>query len=312
MTPTRLRSIAIIAIIAAASGCGGGSADGSTTAPRGTDGPAGTTATTGASGETPPESAAPTSAASPATDAPLTEPTVVIVVEGTAVAGNSGGEGKNATQPLSESVRNQDGSCSGWEGPGDAGQWTQGLEVGAPVQLLDQQSGKPIGEGTITASSWADVDPDGNDQWNCTFAFKATMTGAHEAFKIKVADLQPWSARPDSATAGHYVASVDTKIEISRISSCTDHQAGEPIFEWQSVGQFWSDGLNSLCGNGLIVDKVQRPCRPPRIASEYIVAVRSADDPNVVYEDSSGLLVDVATLAPDTKVIVDVATGRPC
>ena len=31
-----------------------------------------------------------------------------------------------------------------------------------------------------------------------------------------------------------------------------------------------------------------------------------------VYEDADGLQVDPETLPPDTGVIVDIATGRPC
>ena len=243
---------------------------------------------------------------------PETVPTVTVDVTGTAVAGNSGGIGQGSTETLSESVRNDDGSCSGWKGPGDAGLWTQGLEVGAPVQILDPTTGEHIGDGSISSSSWADVDPTGHEQWNCTFVFKGAVSRATDSFKIKVADLQPWMARPDSTKPGQYVASVDTKIEISRISSCTSHEPGEAIFEWQAVGQFWADALQSLCGNGLVVAEIKRPCRPPPVASEYVIAVRSAADPTEVYEDASGLRVDVATLAPDTKVIVDVATGRPC
>lgn len=241
-----------------------------------------------------------------------TTPVVTIEIVGTAVAGNSGGEGEGATQTLSETVRNTDGTCSGWKGPGDAGLWTEGLEVGAPVQILDRETDAHIGDGKITASSWADVDPSNHEQWNCTFSFSGTVSHQVEAFKIKVADLAPWVTRPDPTKPGSFIASVDTQIELSRISNCTDREAGQPISEWQAVGQFWVDGLSTLCANGLVVEKIQRPCRPPNAGSEYITVVRSAADPNVIYEDAGGLRIDASTLAPDTKVIVDVATGRPC
>ena len=242
-----------------------------------------------------------------------TVPVVTIEVEGTAVGGNSGGVGREQTQTLSESIRNQDGTCSGWEGPGDGGLWTLGLEVGASVEILDRDSGEQIGEGRITASAWTDVDPSDDEQWDCTFVFKGTVSKAVDAIKIKVADLNPWLALPDPTNAGQYVASVDTKIEISRLDSCTSHEAGQPVFDWgRAVGEFWADGVGALCFNGLIVSEVKRVCRPPDVASEYVVAVRSADDPTVVYEDASGQLLDASTLPADTKVIVDVATGRPC
>jgi hypothetical protein len=317
MTKLHVGIVAAFAVTMMATACSG-SSDGNASP---TDESA---ATTGPNGSTNPDQTQPADTAIPQstpqnTDPQTTEatqvetvPTVTVDVTGTAVAGNSGGVGKEQTQTLSESIRNDDGSCSGWEGPGDAGQWTQGLEAGAPVQILDPDTGEHIGDGSVTSSSWADVDPTDEEQWNCTFVFEGTVSRSTDSFKIKVADLQPWVARPDSTSPGQYVASVDTKIELARVSSCTDHEPGESIFEWQAVGQFWVDGLQSVCGNGLVVDQINRPCRPPRVASEYVIAVRSAADPTVVYEDASGLLVDVATLAPDTTVIVDVATGRPC
>jgi hypothetical protein len=323
MTKLHVGIVAALAITVMTAGCGG-SSDGNASP---TDGPA---ATTGPNGTSNPDQTQPVDTNIPqstpqATDPETIEtaettdttpvetvPIVTVDVTGTAVAGNSGGVGKDQTQPVSETIRNDDGSCSGWEGPGDAGQWTQGLEVGAPVQILDPDTDEQIGDGSVTASSWADVDPTDNEQWNCTFVFEGTASRSADSFKIKIADLQPWVARPDSTNPGQFVASVDTQIELSRVSSCTDHEPGEEIFEWRAVGDFWLDGLQSVCSNGLVVDQIKRPCRPPSVASEYVIAVRSAADPNVVFEDASGLLVDVATLAPDTKVIVDVATGRPC
>ncbi len=316
MTKLHIGTVAAIVVTLMAASCGSTNNSGSpkaesaaTIGPNGTAGP----------GQTQPSETTVTQSTPLTTDAQTTAtaqvetvPTVTIDVTGTAVAGNSGGVGRGSTQTLSESIRNDDGSCSGWEGPGDAGPWTQGLEVGAPVQILDANTGEHIGDGTITSSSWADVDPTDHEEWNCSFVFKATVSRATDSLKIKVADLQPWAAHPDSTHPGQYVASVDTKIELARISSCTSHEPGEPIFEWQAVGQFWADGLQSLCSNGVVVDQIKRPCRPPDVASEYIIAVRSAADPSVVYEDAGGLRVDVSTLAPDTKVIVDVATGRPC
>jgi hypothetical protein len=320
MTKVRVGIVAAVAVAMMTAGCRG-SSDGSASP---TDEPA---ATTGPNVTSNPEDTQPTDTTIAQSTTQVTDPqpiettettpveTVPIVtvdVTGTAVAGNSGGVGRDQTQTLSETIRNDDGSCSGWEGPGDAGQWTQGLEVGAPVQIFDPDTDEQIGDGSVTSSSWADVDPSGNEQWNCTFVFDGTVSRSTDSFKIKVADLQPWLAHPDSTKPGQFVASVDTQIELSRVSSCTDQEPGEAIFEWQAVGSFWVDGLQSVCGNGLVVDQIKRPCRPPNVASEYIIAVRSAADPNVVFEDASGLLVDVATLAPDTKVIVDVATGRPC
>jgi hypothetical protein len=43
-----------------------------------------------------------------------------------------------------------------------------------------------------------------------------------------------------------------------------------------------------------------------------VISVVRFDDQSVVLEDSTGLLVDPATLAPGTPVVVRIATGRPC
>lgn len=320
MTKLHVGIVAALAVTMMAAACGG-STNGSasptdeaavTIGPNDTSNPDQTQLTDTTIPQSTPQSTDPQTTETTETTQVETVPTVTVDVTGTAVAGNSGGVGRDDTQTLSESIRNDDGSCSGWEGPGDAGQWTQGLEVGAPVQILDPDTDEHIGDGSVTSSSWADVDPSNQEQWNCTFVFEGTASRATDSLKVKVADLQPWVARPDSTNPGQYVASVDTQIELTRVSSCTDHEPGEEIFEWQAVGSFWVDGLQSVCGNGLVVDQINRPCRPPTVASEYVISVRSAADPTVVYEDASGLLVDVATLAPDTTVIVDVATGRPC
>jgi hypothetical protein len=316
MRTSHVGTIATFAIVMLVGACSESTNDGAapadeteaTSGPNDTTSPGESTTSTDATQSTPQNTDTPSDETVPEE----TVPQVTVDVTGTAVSGNSGGVGRDQTNTLSETVRNEDGSCSGWEGPGDGGKWTQGLENGASVQILDRDTDEQIGDGSITSSAWADVDPGDREQWNCTFVFEGTVSRDVESFKIKVADLQPWVTRPDPTRTGEFVASVDTEIEISRISSCTDHEPGEPIFEWEVVGQFWADGLGSLCSNGLVIDQVNRACRPSTVASEYIMAVRSATDPNVVYEDASGLLVDVDTLQPDTKVVVDVATGRPC
>ena len=314
MSTKRARTVGVAVLIMTVGACGGSDQDGaapasetaSTVQPTDT----GSLVETSVSLDTvsPDNSSVPPDPTS--TEATL--PVVTIEVVGTAVGGNSGGVGQKNTDTLSETIRNDDGSCSGWDGPGDAGRWTQGLENGAPVIIFDRDTDEVIGDGSITSSSWADVDPSNQEQWNCTFAFTAVVSKDVEAFKIKVADLQPWLAVSDSTDPGKYVASVDTKIELSRVSACTDREPGLPISEWHAVGQFWANGFSTLCSNGLVVAKIQRTCRPPNAASEYVTRVLDANDPSVVYEDASGLRVDPDSLLPDTNVIVEVVTGRPC
>jgi hypothetical protein len=86
------------------------------------------------------------------------------------------------------------------------------------------------------------------------------------------------------------------------------------VGDWSSVGQYWNNGVSSICSAGLVVadGSIKRPCRPHGIASDHVVSVVDATDPSVVYEDVNGLQVDPATLTPGTGVIVNVASGIPC
>jgi hypothetical protein len=244
------------------------------------------------------------------TAAPTTIPIVTSTVVGVAVAGNSGGVGADSTDSFSEAVRNEDGTCSGWAGRGVTPPWTQGLESGAHFFILARDSGTILGEGTLGTSSFENVGTE-REQWNCSFPFEATIDGNPEEFMIKVGDLDPWLVRRDPTNPDRFVTSVNTVPRIDMIPACTATEP-VPISVWSSVGLFWSDGLNAVCGAGLTVANLERPCRGPNEGSDHVVKVVDAADPNIVYEDARGLQVDVATLAPGTQVIVLVATGRPC
>lgn len=248
----------------------------------------------------------------PATTAPPdTLPVVTSTINGTAVAGNSGGVGADQTDSFSEAVRNEDGTCSGWDGPGgDA--WTAGLEVGAPVRILDGTTNQEIGTGSVVSSSFTDVDPGDREQWVCTFAFSATVTGAPTVFQVGVANLAPWVARADPTRPGEFVASVNTVADPAFFTHCTDDDFGVEVTAWSAAGLYWSDGISSVCSNGLHIEALDRPCRPRDVGSDHVISVVRFDDPSVVLEDTSGLLVDPATLEPGTPVVVRIATGRPC
>lgn len=251
-------------------------------------------------------------AGGPAEPGEASLPASTITVVGTAVGGNSGGEGEGSTNSFSEVVRESDGSCRGWAGPGDAGAWTTGLQEGAPVTYLARETNDVLGTGTLGPGRAVAVDTNGVERWMCTFDFTAELTGAPETFRIKVADLDPWVARPDASRPGAFVASVNTEASFAGFAECTDEDFGDAIFDFSVVGQYWSDGIPSVCFAGFDVVGIDRPCRPPTIASDHIIAVIDAEDPSIVYENESGVQVDLATLAPGTKAIVVVATGRPC
>ena len=271
--------------------------------------PTGTASATTSGGATTTPTTAPTTAASTTSPPQSTFATVTSDVVGTAVGGNSGGEGVGQTNTFSETIRNPDGTCSGWDGPGGA--WTQGLESGAAVVFLDADTDVQIGTGQLGTSSWSDVDPSGNEQWNCTFPFSGTVDGTPSRFRMKVADLAPWTLRADPTAPGAFVASVNTVVQVDVFGECSDPPQFTEVGQWSAVGEYWSNGIPSLCNSGLAVVDVERPCRPEGVGSDYIVAVTSAADGTVI-EDRGGLHVQPAELAPLTPVVVHVATGRPC
>jgi hypothetical protein len=234
---------------------------------------------------------------------------VTTTVIGTAVGGSSGGIGPGETNTFSEAVRNADGSCSGWDGPG--GQWTAGLESGAAVRFLDDD-GNQIGSGQVGTSAFQDVDPDGGGQWNCLFPFDGEVIGAPTSLRIQVADLPPWRARPDPADPSRWVVSVDTSVQVDAIPQCSEPSPNDFVQTPFAVGLFWSEGLANVCGAGFTIADVERPCRPPQAASERVLSVVLAADPATVVEDASGPVADPSQLVVGTPVIVRVATGRPC
>ena len=246
-------------------------------------------------------------------------------LKGTAVAGSAGaveaaGPPFSQTDAFSEAVRLSDGTCVGWpEGQGGS---TAGLAVGAPVIVLDAVANQELGRGSITASRWEDMSA-GGEQWNCFFDFTAAVSGAPPEVRIKVANLEPWTARPDPTNPTSYVASVSTGADIARIASCPPVPAppstaggtttptvattasAQLVSGWNAVGQYWSRGVDALCAAGLPVTAVARPCRPVGVGSEYIAAVVDSDNPSIVYANGSPIPLG-------TELTVSIATGRLC
>jgi len=300
-----LASATTVALVVGVAGCGSSDDTGGAA----TDPPVAEATTTIAGAATTIPGAATTVAQNTTPTVATTLPEVTTTIIGTAVGGNSGGVGSDQTNSFSEAVRNADGTCSGWAGPG--GQWTQGLESGAPVRFFDD-AGNEIGRGQVGTSFFEDADP-GTEQWNCFFPFEGVVSGTPDVLRIQVADLPPWRARPDPADPSRWVVSVDTVVRVDAILECSPPDlSGDTVGTWQAVRQFWANAFPSLCSAGLVIADVQRPCRPPGFGSEAVLLVTRADDPGVVLEDAAGLQVDPAELAVGTEVVVHVATGRPC
>jgi hypothetical protein len=254
-------------------------------------------------------------------------------VTGSAIAGALGGVEAAGppfaqTDPFSEAVRLSDGTCVGWaESKGGS---TAGLAVGAPVTILDAVANQEIGSGTVSASRWVDM-ADGGEQWNCLFDFTATVTGTPAEFRVRIASLEPWLARPDPSAPGTFVASVSTGVSIGQIPSCPPVPAEPtpttttpgattttapattttttiprpPVSGWDAVGQYWSRGVDALCTAGLPVTAVARPCRPDGVGSEYISSVVDSNDPTLIYANG-------APIPAGTQLTVVVPIARLC
>ncbi|MGD9705069.1 MAG: hypothetical protein AB7Q42_11430 [Acidimicrobiia bacterium] len=245
-----------------------------------------------------------------------TPPAVSTVVLGGVVGGSSGGVGEDSTDSASEVVRNEDGSCTGWDGRRDGGAWTAEFAPGATVTILDSATDEEIGTGEIVegvAENVATTDDD--EQWQCWLRFEATATRPAEQYAIRVGGARPVALAADPTRDGFVIGSISTPADSLALDACADADSlPEVVGDWSAVGQYWNNGVSSLCFAGLTVPEgaIERTCRPAGIASDHVVSVVDARDPSIVYDDASGLQVDPATLEPGTPVIVNVSNGIPC
>ncbi len=292
------------------SACGGGGGSAADTTTPGSSTPLDTTPTTLAAVTlaptttplTAPPPPSPTTAAAPTT-LPLATATFV----GLVVGGSGGGVGEGQTDTLSEVVREEDGSCAGWDGPG--GGWTAGVKDGGEVKIFaESKGGDALATGHLGPGTAVDVDPP-NEQWQCELGFTIDAVPKSEHYFVEVGGLPRVEARP--GPGGALVIPVNTQASADRLSACVDEQLPDSVGEWSSVGQYWSQGFPSICSAGLRITEVERVCRPPDIASDRVVGVLAASD-KAVLEDGDGLQVDVTTLDPGTLVIAQVSTAYPC
>ena len=238
-----------------------------------------------------------------------TLPVATTNIVGLVVGGSGGGTGEGQTDSLSEVVREEDGSCHGWDGPG--GGWTAGVKDGAEVRLFDaEEGGKLLATGSLSAGKAADVDPP-EEQWQCVFNLSIEGVPVVPRYWAEVDSLPRVEARPDPDAGGALVIPVSTRAKADLVSACTDPQLPQTVGDWKSVGQYWSQGIPSICSAGLRISRLDRVCRPANIASDRVVAVVNAGD-GTVYEDATGLKVDPASLEAGTIVIAQISTAYPC
>jgi hypothetical protein len=153
-------------------------------------------------------------------------PEVGSVIQGIAVAGNAGGTGSSdggpgETEPYSQTIRFDDGSCRGWTPKDTSVPSTEGLEAGASVTIRND-TGEEIGSGRVESSTSFPVDENGNriDEesgtatWRCEFLFSATIAVSElpPFVAIQVAGLEPWPAAFDP-DRNQFVAIVPGAVE---------------------------------------------------------------------------------------------------
>jgi hypothetical protein len=170
------------------------------------------------------------------------------------------------------------------------------------------KGGDVLATGHLGPGKAVDVDPP-NEQWQCELGVTIDAVPKAEHYFVEVGGLPRVEAKP--GPDGALVIPVNTNASADRLSSCVDEQLPEGVGEWSSVGQYWSQGLPSICSAGLRVNEIKRVCRPPDIASDRVVAVLSTND-GTVLENGDGLQVDVGTLEPGQLVDVQVSTAYPC
>lgn len=262
-----------------------------------------------ADGTTPPDATvAPTP---PPVDPATTPPVVATIVLGGIVGGSSGGVGEGSTDSASEVVRNEDGSCSGWDGRRGGG-WTSEIQSGAPFSILDAVTGEVLGTGTLATSWTENVASGGDEQWQCWFPFEVEASRPAEQYAVQVGGNEPWVLAPNPQHPGELLAPIDTPIDPGAVSGCEGGELPPSVSEWSSVGQYWNNGMSSLCFAGLTIGAIRGSCSPPGIAADRIVSVAEAEHREIVYEDAQALLVDPSAVAPGTAVVVTIATGVPC
>jgi hypothetical protein len=325
-----IRAAFIAAVVAACSSGGDdGSADASGTDAGAADGSLGTnddgaadasTASVAASPPTPdaattspPEVAAETEVAPTVA---TTLQAVSTVVLGGIVGGNSGAEGEGSTASESEVVREGD-TCTGWDGPRDGGGWTENFTEGAEVRLLDAGTGEVMATGSLGRPVAENVSlSDDVEQWQCWFPFRFDVEQPPASqYAVSVGGGRALLLANDATRPGFVIGSIGTAAEAEDVDACSGvDPLPEEVSDWQSVGQYWDSGVSQICSAGLRVadGAIRRPCRPIGIASDRIISVVDAADPSIVYEDTSGVLVDPSDLEPGTAVVVNVASGIPC
>lgn len=252
--------------------------------------------------------------APPETLPETTPPAVSTVVLGGVVGGSSGGVGEDSTDSASEVVRNEDGSCTGWDGRRDDA-WTADFTAGATVTILDAETDEEIGSGEILEGVAENVATDGGEQWQCWLRFEAAATRPAAQLAIRVGDARPVPLATDPTRPGFVIGSISTPADSLALDACTqDNSSLQSVGDWSAVGQYWTNGVSSLCFAGLTVPEgaIQRTCRPEGIAADQVVSVVDASDPSIVYDDLSGLQVDPATLEVGLPVIVNLSNGIPC
>ncbi len=196
-----------------------------------------------------------------ANGSPTTIPRPTATFVGVVVGGNSGGVGEGSTDSLSDTVRLDDGTCRGWT-PGGQGQWTGDLRGGATIEVLDGRTKKVLGKGELGVGEPADVNPNGDEQWQCSLSFDIPSVPVAKSYLVRVGGLDRWEAHPDPTKPNQFVVTVQ-EASTKLVPDC-QQVPSTAVSTWDSVvGRYWSLGVRTLC-RGRLRRHPDQPPVPPR------------------------------------------------
>ena len=170
------------------------------------------------------------------------------------------------------------------------------VRAGSARTIPRRRRGNQIGTGSVSTSFFEDADPAPTN---------GTAT-SRSRVRCRASPRSSTSRSPTCRRGGRFAtrptrrggsALVDTQVQVEALPACNPpNLGGDTVGTWQAVRQFWANGIASLCGAGLVVADVERPCRQRGFGSEAVVLVTRADDPSVVIEDGDGIQVELAEL----------------
>jgi hypothetical protein len=210
-----------------------------------------------------------------------------------------GGPGVSQVQDGSESIRDDDGNCSGYfrDADGDRQEMaTASIKEGATVIVFDADGTTELGRGTLSAGR-ATINERSGEFWRCDFTFDTELP-ARDSYRLKIG----------SQTALRQATLVDGVFWVpllrTRPRQCTEpsNEAYEPV-----AGEFVTRASRDLCDSG-VAATYRAVCTGRDVAPGVVVRVRAGDRVVEDIEQPPGADLPEA----GDQLVVEYASGAPC